>query len=209
MTNTCHFQRWLTRLSCDVRLRNGACEGLHCVAASRAELPRWRRCGQRTVLALLAVSFVSMATGCGYTTQRPFRTDIQTIHVEMFQSKEFRRELEMSLTEAVIKRIQMDTPYQLAPRESADALLTGEILSVDNRIFGDDIGTDLPREIGATVTVRYRLQDLRNGKVLVERPRFIYQASYIPPVGESFTTGMIRGLDGMAERIVETMEVDW
>ena len=147
--------------------------------------------------------------GCSYSSARPFPTDIQTIHVEAFHSKEFRRELELRLTEATIKRIELDTPYRIAPRRKADVLLTGEILGVENRTFGDDFDTDLPREIGSTVTIRFRVQDLRSGEVLVERPRFVYQTSCIPPVGESFTQGMTRALDGLAEQIVETMESGW
>jgi hypothetical protein len=47
------------------------------------------------------------------------------------------------------------------------------------------------------------------GNILVERPRFVYQTSYIPPVGETFTQGMTRALDGLAELIVESMETEW
>jgi hypothetical protein len=163
----------------------------------------------RAFVPLLAVPFLACTTGCGYSTVRPFRTDIQTVHVEMFHSKEFRRELEFRLSEAIVKRIEMDTPYRIAPRRTADALLTGEVLSVDNRTFGDDFDLGRPREIGSTVTVRFRLQDMRTGEILVERPRFVYQTSYIPPVGETFTQGMTRALDGLAEQIVETMESPW
>ncbi len=152
---------------------------------------------------------LSLLGGCAYSTSRPFPTDIHTVHVEMFQSKEFRRELEFRLTEAIVKRIEMDTPYRIAPRERADALLTGEILEVRNRTFGDDADTDLPREIGSTVAVRYRFQDMNTGKILVERPRFVYQTSYIPPVGETFSVGMTRAMDGLAELIVESMETGW
>ena len=63
--------------------------------------------------------------------------------------------------------------------------------------------------IGSTVVIRYRFQDLRSGDILVERPRFVYQTSYIPPVGETFSIAMTRALDGMAELVVETMETDW
>lgn len=163
---------------------------------SRRMAPAW-------AVALIAVG------GCGYSTTRPFPTDIQTIHVAMLQSKEFRRELEFRLTEAIVKRIEMDTPYRIAPRQTADAVLTGEILDVENRTFGDDIDTDLPREIGSTVVVRYRLLDMSTGEILVERPRFVYQTSYIPPVGETFAHGMTRALDGLAELMVESMETDW
>ncbi len=157
---------------------------------------------------LVTIPLIGM-TGCGYTTTRPFRTDIQTIHVEMFHSKEFRRELEFRLTEAIVKRIEMDTPYRIAPRRTADAILTGEILAVENRTFGDDFDLDLPREIGSTVAIRFRVQDMRSGDILVDRPRFVYQTSYIPPVGETFNQGMTRALDGMAEQIVEAMESSW
>jgi hypothetical protein len=57
--------------------------------------------------------------------------------------------------------------------------------------------------------MRYRWQDLRTGEMLVERPMFIHQTSYIPAF-ESTVQGLsIRGIDGMAERIVETMETGW
>ena len=103
----------------------------------------------------------------------------------------------------------MDTPYRITPRRSADAILTGEILKVENRTFGDEFDTDLPREIGSTVVMRFRFKDLRTGKLLVDRRRFVYQTSYIPPVGETFSQGMTRALDGLAEGIVETMETAW
>jgi hypothetical protein len=156
-----------------------------------------------------AVMGVLLVTGCGYTTARPFPTDIQTVHVEMLHSREFRRELEFRLSEAIVKRIELDTPYKIAPRERADALLSGEILEVENRTFGTDVDTDLPREIGSTLVLRYRFQDMRTGEILVARPRFVYQASYIPPVGETFSDGMTRALEGAAESIVESMESAW
>lgn len=161
------------------------------------------------VVPFLALMTLAATTGCGYSAKRPFSTDIQTIHVEMFHSKEFRRELEFRLTEAIVKRIEMDTPYRIASRKKADAMLSGEILNVDNRTFGDDFDRDLPRETGSTIVVRYRLQDMRSGEILVERPRFVYQTSYIPPVGETFTMAMTRGLEGLAEQLVESMESDW
>ncbi len=158
---------------------------------------------------LLLSCLAALPVGCGYSTKRPFATDIQTIHVEMMQSKEFRRELEFRLTESLVKRIEMDTPYRIAPKSSADALLTGEILNVENRTFGNDFKTDLPREIGSTVVIRFRLQDLRTGDLMVDRPRNVYQTSYIPPVGETFSDAMTRAMDSLAEQMVESMESAW
>ena len=158
---------------------------------------------------LLGTFSLLLGGGCGYSASRPFPTDIQTVHVEMFHSKEFRRELEFRLTEALIKRIELDTPYRIVPAETADASLTGELLKVENRTFGNEYDTDLPREIGSTVLVRFRFKDLRTGEILVDRPRFVYQTSYIPSLEETFAQGMTRAMDGLAELIVESMETDW
>ncbi len=164
---------------------------------------------RRQLNLIAAVIVIFLFSGCSYSTTRPFSADIQTIHVEMFHSKEFRRGLEFRLTEAVTKRIETDTPHRIVPREKADAVLSGEILSVKNRTFGADLANDLPREIGSTIEIRLRLKDMRTGDILLERPRFVYQAAYIPPVGDTFSDGMTRGMDGLARQIVEAMETDW
>jgi len=149
------------------------------------------------------------SAGCGYSMRRPFPDDVQTVHVEMLHSKEFRRDLEFALTEALVKRIGMDTPYKLAPLKTADTVFTGEILEVRNRSFADDFESQLPRETASTIILAFRWKDLRTGKILAERQRFVSTSSYIPPVGETFDTGMIRGLDRVAEEIVEAMETEW
>lgn len=180
-------------MSGSARLESSATGGLVAVRY-------WQLCG---------LVLIALVGGCAYSSKRPFPTDIQTIHVEMLESKEFRRELEFRLTEALVKRIELDTPYRIAPRSKADALLTGEILQVRNRVFGDDFRLDQPREIGSTLVVRYRLEDMRTGRILAERPRFVYQTSYIPPVGETFSDSVTRSMDGLAEQIVESMESPW
>jgi hypothetical protein len=161
------------------------------------------------VVTSLVVGVSLWTGGCGYSTERPFRDDIQTVHVEMFQSKEFRRGLEFQFTEALVKRIEMDTPYRIAGRETADSVLSGEIQEVQQRVYGNDFETDRPRETGATITLNWRWKDLRSGEMLRERVGETFTSTYIEPVGESFETGMLRGLDGLAETIVERMEKDW
>jgi hypothetical protein len=164
----------------------------------------------RTAVGLtLAAGAMLLATGCGYSTKRPFSDDVQTVHVKMLHSKEFRRDLEFALTEALVKRIEMDTPYKIAPLETADTVFSGEIIEVRNRTIGDDFKTQLPRETSSTIVVAYRWKDLRTGRTLAQHPRFLWTTHYIPPVGQSFSTGMVRGLDQMAEAIVETMETPW
>ncbi len=168
-----------------------------------------RRALVRPLEAVLLIAAAGLTGGCGYSAQRPFPEGIQTVYVEMFESQEFRRDLEFQLTEALVKRIEMDTPYRIADRQVADTVFTGEILEVQQRGLGNSFRTNRPREVAATILLRYSWKDQRTGEILVERPRFAFTASYIPDVGETFKKGMIRGLDQAAERIVETMETGW
>ena len=178
------------------------------MTSRRVSVGGWRACGRRIAAVAVVVAAVG-ATGCRYSTERPFRQDVQTVYVDTFQSKEFRRDLEFQLSEALVKRIEQDTPYRIGERRSADLLITGEILEVSNRSYGNEYRTDLPREIGSTVVVRFRVQNMRTGEILVERPRFVYQASYLPSIDEPFELGMARAMDGLAEQIVETLETPW
>ena len=163
----------------------------------------------RASASALILCTLIVVTGCGYTTERPFPANVRSVYVEMFQTRDFRRELEFRLTEAVVKRIEMDTDYRIAKRQRADTVLSGELLEVQQNTLGDDFRTALPRETSATYIIRFRWQDQRNGRILAERERLAYTTTYIRPVGESFFDGSVRGLDGAAQRIVEAMESPW
>lgn len=159
----------------------------------------------------LRICVVSMAllSGCGYSTQRPFPQNVRTVCVEMFQNRDFRKDLEFPLSEAVIKRIEMDTHYRLASRSQADTIISGEIVEIRQNTLGDDFRSDLPRETAVTFVVSFRWKDQRSGKILAERRRLSYTTTYIKPVGESFFDGASRGLEGVAEQLVEAMESTW
>ena len=153
---------------------------------------------------------------CGYTTDREkiYRTTntqknpIRTVAVDVFGSKEFRRGLELQLTEAVKKRLNSDSPYRLANKEYADTLLSGEIKEVRQSTIGRDFRNVLPRETVQTVVVSFKWKDLRTGEVLVDRPNFVQSVDYIRPLHEDFYHASERAMDRMAERIVEQMESD-
>lgn len=158
---------------------------------------------------IICAASLAMLSGCGYSTQRPFPQNVQTVYVEMFQNRDFRKDWEFPLSEAVIKRIEMDTDYRIASSSRADTIVSGEIVEIRQNTLGDDFRTDLPREIAVTFVVSFRWKDQRNGKILVERRRVSYTTTYIPPVGESFFDGATRGLEGVAEQLVEAMESTW
>ncbi len=189
-----------------------------------------RRCSVAVAVATSAM----LLSGCGYSMTRPFpshtdqmaafdegadadvpdgersaRGRIRTVFVEPFRSKEFRRELEMRLTEAVSKRILTDTPYRIANRERADTILSGEILEVRQSVFGTDFLADRPRETAATFLIALRWQHPGTGRILMERKLFTETDTWVPPVGETFFKGADRVISRLAETIVEQMETVW
>lgn len=165
---------------------------------------------------ILVTTAMAWSACCGYSTDRGFRETnsdndrIRTIAVEVFESKEFRRGIELQLTEALKKRINADTRYRLANKSYADTLLSGEIREVRQSTIGRDFRTVEPRETAATLLVSFQWKDLRNGEILLDRPNFVQTADYTRLLGEDFHHAMQRETDRMAERIVEAMESsDW
>jgi len=163
---------------------------------------------------LLLLGFLA---GCGYSADRgdAFRTTnaredrIRTVALDIMESREFRRGLELQLTEALAKRIEQETPFRLAKKDRADTILTGEIREVRQATLGRQLDSATPRETAATVVMAFQWKDLRTGEVLVDRPNFVQTVDYIRPLGEDFYHASQRAMDRLAERIVEEMQSDW
>lgn len=125
------------------------------------------------------------------------------------ESKEFRRNLEFLLTEAVMKRVGSDTPYRIADRGRADTILSGEVLSVRQSAVAPDFVSRQPRDTQMTLVIRVLWKDLRNGKILMDRPLLLQGIDYLPAAGESEAFAEQRVVDRMASRIVSQMYNDW
>jgi len=158
-------------------------------------------------LGLLLVA--STMVGCGYSNQSLHRDSVQTVYVDMFHSKEFRRGIEFQLTEAIRKQIGRSTPYKNAERNRADTILEGEVLEWEEAAIGRSFITNRSREIAGTLRVRYRWQDVRTGRLIVDRPNAITTVQYVRPVGEEAYDGFQLAVDQMARQIVESMETPW
>ncbi len=159
-------------------------------------------------ISLLVVA-VSALSGCGYRAGGPFRTDVKTIYVEMFESREFRRDLEFLLTEAVKKRVGMDSPYRLASKEKADTILTGTVLEQRQAAFAPDFRSRQPREKQLTMIVQLQWKDLRSGQILLDQPLQLQSVDYLPPTGETEKFAQQKAMDRLAARIVAKMYDEW
>ena len=96
-------------------------------------------------------------------------------------SREFRRNIEFDLTEALKKHINADgTPYKLAPREKADSILQVELQEERQAAFAQDFKSRLPREKTVTLSVRVQWKDVHSGRLLVDQPLVLQAADYLP-----------------------------
>jgi hypothetical protein len=165
---------------------------------------------------LLLVTILVGLAGCepfGYTAQNQYRKNIRTIAVPIWtRGKDvYRRDVEINLTKALAKRIELSTPYKITDRKKADTLLTGTIDRIEQATtsFNPDTGT--PREIAVTYYVSFQWEDLRSGTILVKKSNFPVSDVYLPspPFNEGFFLGSESLNERLALRIVETMESDW
>lgn len=175
------------------------------VRLSYAEIFRW-----------FALS-VLMLSGCaGYQigNQTLYRPDVRTIHVPIFQSNSFRKDFGERLTEAVVKEIELKTPYKVVCEADADSILTGQIISESKTVLAEDVN-DVPRNIGTDLVTRLRWES-RAGDLLRENlvalPPILYvsqTANLIPEGGQSVATAHQRAIAQLAEQIVAQLEYPW
>jgi hypothetical protein len=167
------------------------------------------------VLGCLSVLLTSCATDPtqGYSLSSMYRDDVDTVAVPIWTrgSEVYRRELETRLTEAIVKRIELDTPYKVVDKSKADTILEGRILQVDQRVGSFNPDTGEPREIVEQMLVSFTWTDLRTGEILVKRRNFKAAAVYYPtgPLDEDFFLGSEDVTNRLAQRIVEELESSW
>lgn len=163
------------------------------------------RAARLTALGLL----MAIMSGCGYSSGRLYRNDVASVYIDMFESREFRRDLEFLITEALKKRISTDTPYRLVSREEADTVLKGEVLEERQAAFAPDFRTRIPRDKQLTMVVRMNWKDQRSGKILLDQDFQLQSVDYLPPAGESEGYAQQKAMDRLAARIVSRMYADW
>lgn len=161
-----------------------------------------------TGLQLGVLALLLLPAGCGYKAGGPFRTDIQSVYVDMADSRTFRRGMEFTLTEALKKRIVMDTPYKLAAREQADTILMTEVMEERQNAFAPDFLTQQPREKQVTLAVRVQWKDVRSGRLLADQFVQLDSANYLPPTGETEAYAQAKAIDRLAQDIVRKLYDD-
>ncbi|MEM9413463.1 MAG: LPS assembly lipoprotein LptE [Planctomycetota bacterium] len=158
------------------------------------------------------ILFTLSIPGCaGYQwgNRTLFRNDIRTVHVPVIESESYRRFLGQQLTEAVVKQIELDTPYQIADAALADSFLQCRIVRDLKRFrtldrFGE------PRVLQTNWLVEMKWMD-RSGAELSPMQKIQINGSeeFIPEGGQSLTSAQKELIRSLAIQIVGQMESGW
>lgn len=172
----------------------------------------------RTLITIAALLVVSSASGC--KTYRLgacslYRPDIQTVHVPIITSSTFRRGLGEQLTEAVVKQVELTTPYKVVGPDDADSLLLIRLDNVTKQTLLEN-GLSEARNIEfrymITMTWTNRQGNLltRSAMPLDETLVGISSStSFLPESGMSSATAQQRVVNQLAREIVGQMEAGW
>ncbi|HVW02632.1 MAG TPA: LPS assembly lipoprotein LptE [Planctomycetaceae bacterium] len=167
--------------------------------------------------AVVAAVAAAGLSGCGYTLGNAYQSEIRSVCVPIFESKQFRRDVEFQLTEAVQTQIKERTPFRLVKEEDgADTKLIGRILDVRKSVLGTNRYDDA-RQLGITFVVEVTWEDLRSGEVLAQRSvdlpaavvQFTSNSDFAPEIGQSLATAYQQAIKDMATQIVDMMEKPW
>jgi hypothetical protein len=113
------------------------------------------------------------------------------------------------LTDAIVKKIEEFTPYKVAPRERADTILEGEIVSVVTATINLDPNTATPQVQQYLIVINFTWKDLHTGKILMSRRNFQQAADYYPTLGEGLEVASENSVDRLASAVVNEMEGNW
>jgi hypothetical protein len=138
-----------------------------------------------------------------------YRPDIRTVHVDIFTSESYRKFLGQRLTEAVVKQIELDTPYQIASPQNADSFVRGRLLRERKRVLSETINDD-PRDIELDYLIEVTWND-RAGMPLMTRQvlKIDRSVDFVPEGGQSRTTAEQEIINRLARQVVQQMQVGW
>jgi len=167
-------------------------------------------------LVAVAAGFLPGCAGYQLGNQTLYPPHIRTVYVPVIESSSFRRNLGERLTEAVMKEIELKTPYKVVGTPSADSVLSAQIVGDTKRVIVEDWYDD-PREVEVNLQVQVRWIDRHGGALsqggAVALPSEFTSVSavgdVVPEAGQSIVTGQQEAIGRLAEQIVGLMEAPW
>jgi Lipopolysaccharide-assembly len=117
-------------------------------------------------LAALATLVITSASCAGYRlggVKPASLADVKSVHITMFSNSTMHPRAEAIATSAVANAVVVDGTYRIADDSTADAILEGDLASIDySTIRGTRLDTMFPEELANTATLKWTLRDARD-----------------------------------------------
>lgn len=145
-----------------------------------------------------------------------YPVDIRTVYIPMVESVSFRRDFGERLTEAIVKEVELRTPFKVTGPAGADSVLTVQIVREGKQVRVPALSGDA-REIQIDIAcqvswVDRRGRQLRDDKAIPlpsEITDVTGTSNLVPEVGQSVATAQQEAICRVAKQIVGLMETPW
>lgn len=137
---------------------------------------------RRTCFSLILLCTSLVSSGCGYhvaghTGNLP--SEWKTIAVPAFKNDTTRYRIEQRFTEAVIRQFVQRTKYRIVQNAGdADALLQGEVLSIETDPVLFNATTGQVTAMVVQVHTKVRLEDTKTQKVVYKNDDMVFRDEY-------------------------------
>ena len=161
-------------------------------------------------LVLFTLGLCGCAELTGYSNESMFPQEVDSICLEMFDNQTFRRGAEYELSDALSKRIEVETPYKIvSSRDRADTVITGRIVSIGELALSTEreTGRVLEKEVELQALVNWK--NLKTGELLIDNESVRASASYSEYQQQDFKYASTLAANNLARKIVELMEKKW
>lgn len=189
----------------------------HClqVSGSRAR----RLPSTALLLGALLSSGVVLLSGCAtyhFGSRSLFREDVRTVYVSIARNETFRHDLGPRLTEAVVRQIELRTPYKVVGTPTADSTLNIQITHETKSVLTRALSNE-PRALDAIISAVIHWNDRQGNPILQNQftvetslaTRLLQGTRFVPEAGQSVQTALQETIDELADQIVSQMEMRW
>ena len=173
------------------------------------------------VVLFAAIFFIA---GCGYTTKSLLPSNLKSIYVDNLVNKikvtaessdarmyrGYRPGMELEATRTIRDKYLSDGNLKIADPETADLILTGELVDFRNEALRYDRNNDI-EEYRVRLVVNLVMKNAKDGKVRWTEKNFAGESLYrtTGTLATSEANAIQRAADDLARRVVERTVEEW